>query len=52
MDICVLEVMSVEDVCHFNIQISMSVLRVHTTVIKSVPTLKAPSPVPVTVDLY
>ena len=43
-----------KDVCHLNanIQILMSVLRVHTTVIKSVPTLKAPSPVPVTVDSY
>ena len=35
-----------------NVQILMSVLRVHTTVIKSVPTLKALTTVPVTVDTY
>ena len=34
-----------------NIQILMNVRLVHTTVIKSVPTLKAPLPVPVTVDI-
>ena len=35
-----------------NIQILMNVRLVMTTVIKSVPTLKAPSPVPVTVDIH
>ena len=30
----------------------MSVLRIPTTVIKSVPTLKAPTHVPVTVDIH
>ena len=35
-----------------NIQILMNVRLVLTTVIKSVPTLKAPSPVPVTVDIH
>ena len=35
-----------------NIQILMNVRLVHTTVIMSVPTLKAPSPVPVTVDMH
>ena len=35
-----------------NIQILMTARLVHTTVIKSVPTLKAPSPVPVTVDIH
>ena len=30
----------------------MNVRLVHTTVIKSVPTLKAPLPVPVTVDIH
>ena len=35
-----------------NIQILMNVRLVQTTVIKSVPTLKAPSPVPVTVDIH
>ena len=46
--------MSVKDMCPLNdnMQILMSVLRVHTTVIKSVLTPKAPSPVPVTVDSY
>ena len=34
------------------IQILMNVLRVHTTVIKSVPTLMPLSPVPVTVDIH
>ena len=34
------------------IQILMNVRLVKTTVIKSVPTLKAPSPVPVTVDIH
>ena len=34
------------------IQILMNVRLVLTTVIKSVPTLKAPSPVPVTVDIH
>ena len=33
-------------------QILMNVRLVKTTVIKSVPTLKAPSPVPVTVDIH
>ena len=33
-------------------QILMSVLMVHTTVIKSVQTVMAPSPVPVTVDIH
>ena len=33
-------------------QILMNVRLVKTTVIKSVPTVKAPSPVPVTVDIH
>ena len=36
----------------YHLQISMSVQRVLTTVIKSVLTLLAPSPVPATVTLY
>ena len=36
----------------FNSQILMNVRLVLTTVIKSVTTLKAPSPVPVTVDIH
>ena len=43
--------MSYKHLCT-NIQILMNVLRVHTTVIKGVPTVMAPSPVPVTVDIY
>ena len=35
-----------------NIQILMNARLVHTTVIKSVTTLKAPSSVPVTVDIH
>ena len=35
-----------------NIQILMNARLVHTTVTKSVPTLKAPSSVPVTVDIH
>ena len=35
-----------------NIQILMNARLVHTTVIKSVPILKAPSSVPVTMDIH